>query len=322
MMRLSDSALDRLRAALTRPAVPERYDLAEIIGYGGMGVVWRARDVVLDRDVAVKVIAPHLVDPAFSSRLQREARILARLAHPGIVPVHDLGFLEDGSPWYVMRLVRGTRLDVAAQLVPSRRELVRIVERLCETVAYAHAHQIVHRDLKPSNVMLGPFGDVLVLDWGVARTGGEADSESREVLEVTRQSPAGGETLTQAESVLGTPGYMAPEQAAGGAADERADVYGLGAILRDMCQVHPDSVPRRLAAVRDRAMETNPANRYQSALELRDDLRRLLDGARVHAHKESLVESLRRIGAAYRVPIQLVIAYLAMRLAFLLWGGL
>jgi serine/threonine protein kinase len=300
MTNLSDGAVARLRDAVERPALPARYELVERIGAGGMGVVWRARDALLQRDVAVKVIAPHLVDEGFAERLWREARILARLEHPGIVPVHDVGELEDGRTWYTMRLVRGTRLDVAMATIGSRGELLRILERLCETVAYAHAHGVVHRDLKPGNVMLGPFGEVLVLDWGVARD---------------------RETSGEGEAVVGTRGYMSPEQATGAVTDERSDVFGLGAILRDLCAVHGSPVAGPLASIQTHAMEPDPANRYQSATEMRDDVRRFLDGARVKAHRETLFEGVERFTRTYQTPILLVAAYLIMRLAILIWRG-
>jgi len=298
---LSDSAIGRLRETFERPEVPERYELLDVIGHGGMGVVWRARDALLGRDVAVKVIAPHLDGREYSTRLEREARILARLEHPGIVSVHDVGVLDDGRAWYVMRLVKGTRLDVAARASASRGELLRIVERLCDTLAYAHAHGVIHRDLKPGNIMLGPFGEVLVLDWGVAAESSAAGREPR--------------------AVVGTPGYMAPEQAAGLAVDERSDVFGLGAILRDMIAVHGEPAPRRLHSILTRATEASPGRRYQTAQELRDDVRRLLDGARVLAHKESVVETVARFFATYQAAILLVLAYLVMRLTILLWRG-
>lgn len=293
---LSDAALTRLRDAIERPSLPARYELIEIIGRGGMGVVWRVRDTLLDREVAVKVVAPHHTDESLSERLRGEAKILAQLEHPGIVSVHDLGALDDGRAWYAMRLVRGTSLDIAAKTVADRRDLLRIVERLCDTVAYAHAHHVVHRDLKPSNVMLGPFGEVLVLDWGLAGERGGGDGV-----------------------VAGTPGYMSPEQEAGDTADERSDVYGLGAILRDLCAVHPERVPRALLAIVERATARDPANRYASPIELRDDIRRLLEGARVSAHRETAWEAAQRVGAANRALIVLVASYVVLRLAILWW---
>lgn len=302
---LSQSAVSRLRATLAESPVPERYRLIEVIGEGGMGVVWRARDTVLARDVAVKVLAAHLASDELMTRLAREARILATLEHPGIVPVFDLGAGPDGTPWYAMRLVQGKRLDVAAGDGRDRRDLLRIVEQLCETVAYAHAHGVAHRDLKPGNVMLGPFGETLILDWGVAR---DADPDFRE------------------GTVVGTPGFMAPEQAAGARGDAnaeaRADIYGLGAILRELVAVHDDPVPRRLQSIINRAVAADPAGRYASALELRDDLRRFAANERVLAHRETVVERVARFASTHQTAILLILAYLIMRVGILLWRGI
>lgn len=305
MSRPSHRAVARLREAVLRPALPARYQLIEIIGRGGMGVVWRARDAELDRDVAVKVLAEHLDGVAFERRLRNEARILARLEHPGIVAVHDAGTLNDGRGWYVMRLVRGERLDVAAARFDTVGEALRIVERLCETVAYAHAQGVVHADLKPANVMLGPFGEVLVMDWGVARAArpdAEADASHG--------------------AVVGTPAYMAPEQAAGRPADARSDVYGLGAILGELLAGREADVPRPLAAIRDRAIAPEPALRYDGPLALATDLRRFQDGEPVSAYRERIWERAARIAGQYRTPIALVTAYLIMRMAILLWRGI
>src|SRR5260370_3458242 len=141
----------------------------------------------------------------------KEARILARLEHPSIVPVHDCGVLPDGRFYYAMKMVRGNRLDKEVGPAMALTERLQLFQKICDAVAFAHAHGVIHRDLKPQNIMVGPFGEVLVLDWGVARQiGPGADG-----------------------AVVGTPGYMAPEQATGDAAlvDARADVYALGGSL-------------------------------------------------------------------------------------------
>jgi serine/threonine protein kinase len=286
---------------LTQNPVPPRYRLLEVIGEGGMGVVWHAHDSLLDREVAVKLLAAHLDDENFLNRLAREARILAALEHPGIVPVFDMGSGDNGARWYVMRLVRGVRLDVAARDGRERRDLLRIVEQVCETVAYAHAHGVAHRDLKPANVMLGPFGEVLLLDWGVARDA----------------APDFGPGV-----VVGTPGFMAPEQAVGERGDARSDIHGIGAIIRELARVHPAPVPRPLQSIIARACAPDPAARYASALELRDDLRRLAAGERVLAHHESLAERVARFVTLYQTAILLILAYLVMRVAILLWRGI
>ena len=214
-----------------RPPVPDGYELLDEIGRGGMGVVYRARDVALGRDVAVKVLdGRYAADSAVARRFVEEARITARLQHPGIPPVHHVGTLADGSPFLAMKLIRGRTLDVlirdrpAAPAEPGR--LVAIFEAICQAVGFAHAEGVIHRDLKPANVMVGAFGEVQVMDWGLAKvcrvgTGAEGPG------------PTPGPDETAAGSVLGTPAYMPPEQAAGAVnrVDARSDVFGLGGIL-------------------------------------------------------------------------------------------
>lgn len=319
MTRLGDGAIARLREGLRVPSLPSRYRPIEVIGRGGMGVVWRAHDDELQRDVAVKVLAEHVDADSLTARLRRESRILARLEHPGIVAVHDAGVLDDGRAWYVMRLVRGERLDEAARRFDGPGAAIRVMMRLAETIAFAHAQGVVHRDLTPRNVMLGPFGEVLVLDWGAAQDRGGDTARG----EGARGEPEGRDTMTTGHgTVLGTPGYMAPEQAAGLVADARSDIFGLGAILRDLLDVLPGKAPPPLASIRDRAMAADPAGRYPDALALRDDLARFQDGLAVSAHRETVGERIGRFVSRYRTPIVLVAAYLVMRLMVLLWKGI
>jgi eukaryotic-like serine/threonine-protein kinase len=329
---LSDGAVDRLARAAAGPGSPDeppdlsatRYEPLEPVGRGGMGTVYRARDRELGREVAIKVIGS--AHPDAVRRMLREARVIARLEHPGIVPVHDVGSLPDGRVFYAMRLVRGTRLDEEMRSGRPLPELLRIFERVCDAVAFAHAHGVIHRDLKPENVMVGPFGEVLVMDWGVAK-----------VLAVEEEPPAPDGTEPEAPpdatdhgTVLGTPGFMAPEQARGEVAriDERADVHALGAILRELMAAADvsDGAGKRplrpLAAVRDRALAVDPADRYPSARELAADVGRHLDGLPVSAHRESAVERLARFGRRYRVAILLVLAYVVMRAILMLWTGI
>src|SRR5262249_37071114 len=153
-----DSALRHLQQVLGDAEPPgDRYRIGAVVGEGGMGTVYRARDRVLDRDVALKVLRADVAAPEAATRLRREARILARLEHPGIVPVHDGGLLADGRVYYVMKLVRGERLEQFAREAPLA-EALRLFLRVCETVGFAHAAGVVHRDLKPSNIMVGSFG--------------------------------------------------------------------------------------------------------------------------------------------------------------------
>ncbi|MBL0180401.1 MAG: serine/threonine protein kinase [Gemmatimonadetes bacterium] len=302
MTHLSDAVVAHLTAELMLPELPPRYLPQEVIGRGGMGVVWRCRDTLLERDVAVKLLVEHLSGAAWAARLAREARILAQLEHPGIVAVHDAGMLSDGRAWYAMRLVVGEPLDRARGQLGTLGDVVRVMIRLADTIAFAHANGVIHRDLTPRNVMLGPFGEVLVLDWGVARLVADGGSQDG--------------------AIVGTPGYHAPEQAAGQDGDARSDVYGLGAILRDLLRSLSVAPPKPLAAIRDRAMAPRAEHRFATVVEFRADLARFQDGAPVHAYLEPLGERVLRLATQYRTPLLLVTAYLVMRLVVLWWRGI
>jgi tetratricopeptide (TPR) repeat protein len=222
---------------------PARYTLGEEVARGGMGVVYRAADAALGREVAVKVLQERFgPDSSAARRFADEARITAQLQHPNIPAVHDLGALPDGRPFLAMRLINGDTLDrmLAARPDPSheRGRFVGVFEQVCQAVAYAHAHGVIHRDLKPANVMVGAFGEVQVMDWGLAKVLQSRDREGAEsdpglTTPEPGVRPLRDGTFTQAGSVLGTPAFMPPEQAAGavGQVDARSDVFGLGAIL-------------------------------------------------------------------------------------------
>src|SRR6185295_20385903 len=167
---LSDRTLDHLREVVEWPDLSEtRYELRRELDRGGMGVVYAAHDRELHREVALKVLATAVADADSATRLRREARIIAGLEHPGIVPVHDVGTLPDGRIFYAMKFVRGHRLDEYAVQGASLRDRLRKFQAVCDAVGFAHAHGVIHRDLKPQNIMIGSFGEVLVLDWGVAK---------------------------------------------------------------------------------------------------------------------------------------------------------
>src|SRR5262245_39293064 len=164
MSFLSDKAIERLRNAGTGPDFSAtRYVLADFVARGGMGAVYQAEDRVLRRMVAIKVLDATDLDGSLAERLNREARVLAQLEHPGVVPVHDAGALPDGRVFYVMKFVEGSRLDRFLVNVKSLPERLRLFLRVCEAVSFAHSRGILHRDLKPSNVMIGAFGEVLVM---------------------------------------------------------------------------------------------------------------------------------------------------------------
>jgi len=328
---LSDTALQHLRRVADWPDLSgTRYEIVEELGRGGMGTVYRAYDGALDRPGALKVMSVPDGGEDLVRRLQREAKILATLEHPGIVPVHDAGTLPDGRVFYTMKLVRGRRLDDVAAADPSLPERLRLFLRVAETIAFAHSRGVVHRDIKPENVMVGAFGEVLVLDWGIAKVHGEkrvAPMPARPAREAT--APRGG---TLAGTVLGTPGYMSPEQAAGEVdlVDERSDIYGLGALLGFVVSGRRPAegaggsevdrgaaVPKRLAAVLRMATAVRPADRYPDVAALADDITRYLDGGPMVAYREQWWERVGRIAGKYRTPILLVLAYLAIRLLLL-----
>jgi serine/threonine protein kinase len=269
MSALPDRVIDHLRAVMEEPDLSAtRYVLGPEIGRGGMGVVYLARDTNLDRDVALKVL-----NHAETS----EAKTLAKLEHPGTVPVHDAGVLPDGRTFYVMKLVQGVRLDAYIAALP---EALRLVVRLCEPVAFAHARGILHGDLKPENVMLGSFGEVQVLDWGVGRI------------------------------LAGTEGYMAPEQTIG-SADVRSDIFALGRILEFL--LAGQTVPKPVRAIVRKAIEPDREARYQSALELAADINRFLDGWPVTAYRESAGERAIRWITRNKTLVALLVTYVLVR---------
>jgi tetratricopeptide (TPR) repeat protein len=235
-----------------------RYQLLGEIARGGMGAVLKGRDVDVGRDIAVKVLLEtHQGKTELLQRFVEEAQISGQLQHPGVVPVYELGQFADKRPYFTMKLVKGKTLakllDERKDPTQNRPQLLKVFEQVCQTLAYAHARGVIHRDLKPSNVMVGAFGEVLVMDWGLAKVlaeGGIADENRTQlrpeasVIRTRRSdgSEAGGSgTPTQAGSILGTPAYMAPEQARGEVelVDERADVFGLGALLCEILTGRP-----------------------------------------------------------------------------------
>jgi serine/threonine-protein kinase len=293
-----------------------------VLGEGGMGEVLLAHDEHIGRDVAVKRIRATEPTAEELSRFVREARVQGRLEHPAVVPVHDLAVDRDGRPFFVMKRLTGTTmLELLARLragkeaddAAARRRLLRAFADVCLAVEFAHSRGIVHRDLKPANVMLGDFGEVYVLDWGVARALTEAEDPD-DPSSVTRPFAADlkldtGDTLVG--TVLGTPAYMAPEQLAGDRAGPAADIYALGCILYEIAagvalhaqgrsigaaltqpaalpsQHRPDAPPE-LDAICERATYIDPAARYGSARALGDAVQAFLDGDRDIAARVAL----------------------------------
>jgi serine/threonine protein kinase len=329
---LPDAVLEHVRQVADEPDLSEtKYRLGGALGSGGMGVVWAAEDTDLGREVAIKV-ASSVAGGEPCERLRREARILARLEHPGIVPVHDVGTLPDGRTFYVMKRVRGERLDAWASRGPDRPAALRLFQRLCEAVAFAHAAGVIHRDLKPENVMVGAFGEALVMDWGIAKAPAPAAPAAPLTVKeappprtpdaLAKTIPAGlDEAGTAAGTVMGTQGYMAPEQARGdlAAVDARADVYALGAVLSFLLTGHPPLAPP-LASICAKAMAPTPDDRYPTALELAADVGRFLDGEPVLAHREGPAARLARFASRHRVVLSLLVAYLLLRVLLIVFA--
>lgn len=285
----------RLRDVATWPAFADgRYTGLTPIGAGGMGRVFAARDSTLGREVAIKVSHAPGAGSDLDTRLRHEAEVLARLEHPGIVPVHDIGQLVDGRIFYVMKCVQGRTLRDHAPTLLTESARLTVFERVAEAVAFAHAQGVVHRDITPANVMVGRFGEVLVMDWGVAKLMGR-----------TNASPVGK---------VGTPGFMSPEQASGGAdaAGPSSDVYALGALLQWLCPA-PARLPRRLRAIIAKCLSPEPADRYADATGLALDIARYRAGLAVDAMPETVFDRIGRFVVAHQAIILLIAAYLLMR---------
>jgi eukaryotic-like serine/threonine-protein kinase len=325
MMQLSDNVVAHLREDMQMPDLTgTRYAIVRYLARGGMGSVWLAEDTVLKRRVALKVLDVVAASDDLPARLLQEARVLASLEHPGIVPVHDAGTLVDGRAFYCMKYVEGhTLAEHIANLNLSDR--LRLVERIAEPLDFAHARGFLHRDLKPENIMIGAFGEVLIMDWGLAKVGAGPQSRPPEIASGPTNSVPRG---TGQGGVLGTPGYMSPEQARGTGVDYRTDIYSLGAILWFMLNGSSPGdpaaalglTPRALGAICVKAMACDTTTRYQSAGELAADVNSYLNGAPVRAYKENLLERSARMFARHRTAVVLVGVYLLMRVLFILFA--
>lgn len=327
-MTLSDRAIERLRFAADLPDLTgTRYRSAVKLGQGGMGGVYRVEDSVLGRNVAMKVVSVPDQAGQLAMRLMREAKIIAQLEHPGIVPVHDVGTLPDDRVFYTMKLVQGQSLDQHLSPSGTLQQSLRILQKVCDSVSFAHAHGVLHRDLKPQNIMVGPFGEVLVMDWGLSKILQDHADQSSPTA-ATPSGPPSDASATSHGAVLGTPGYMAPEQARGEIEhlDKRADVFSLGAILRFLISAsaaHGPEVPRRRAlnAIVAKATAADPSERYASVDVLASDITAYLDDLPVLAYPEGPFAWLWRWIVRNRAWLLLVLAYLAMRAFFIVWRG-
>ncbi|MBL8785072.1 MAG: protein kinase [Deltaproteobacteria bacterium] len=312
---LSDSAplappSDGIAAASHPFATPEadRYSGGMLIGRGGMGRVSAVHDARLGREVAKKDVPAGTPDAAMlERRLAREARITARLDHPGIVAVHDAGSDAAGRPFFTMRLIRGRSLAAALDASDlDTATLLRHFLAVCHAMAHAHARRIVHRDLKPTNLMLGPFGETQVVDWGVARQL-DADPDAADLDEAPlAATPDLATEHTVAGARVGTTAWMSPEQARGEPVGTASDVFALGLVLRAILTrgaAEAASNAPEAHAILARALAVDPSDRYPDAGALAADVAAWLDGQRVSAMAYSPLELARRFYRAFRAPL-------------------
>jgi eukaryotic-like serine/threonine-protein kinase len=353
-------AMGHLLTALISPDKAQqttvRYVLSRVHGEGGLGRVWLARDTDLNRKVALKEVRlDKAIDARFLRRFLKEAQITGQLEHPNIVPVYELARRsEDDQPFYTMRFVEGRtlaqeidafhseRAGRPAERLALKRRLLEPFIKICEAIGYAHSRRVVHRDLKPDNVVLGDHGEVIVLDWGLAKvlpeSGGPESTLAGDAIEVSADA---ADDKTQGPA--GTPRYMAPEQAATDSdrIDERTDLYGLGAILFEILanrppgqganadevytnvaagriprvsQVEP-TVPAALDAVCAKALALAPEDRYQSAAALADDVRRWMLDEPVSVYRDPLTVRMVRWGRMHRTLVTSAAAVLFVALA-------
>ncbi len=315
MTYLPDSVVNRLRSSLASPDLSgTRYHPVQLLGRGGMAAVWLAEDEVLHRQVALKILDCAEQEEDLAGRLLREAEILASLEHPGIVPVHDAGTLPDGRVFCCMKYVQGETLEQHVRRIESIPEGLRLIVRVAEPLAFAHSRGVLHRDLKPGNIMIGPFGEVLVMDWGLAKRVQEASDFP---LVGYRDDSGVARSTT---GVVGTPGFMAPEQERGEAATPRSDIFSLGSVmaftLTNGEQVSGNKfpfLPRPLRSICEKAMAQDPASRYESVESFAADISKYLEQAPVSAYRETIWERAGRLMNRHATAVVLVAAYLFMR---------
>ena len=328
------------------------YRILGLIGRGGMGEVYRAQDTRLEREVAIKIL-PRLTsmprgdgqleadaredrDARTLSRFEREALLTANVQHPAVVPIYERGELPDGRPFYAMKLVSGRSLREfidERQTLADRMALLPNVIAVAEALAHAHWQRVVHRDVKPSNIIIGEFGETMMIDWGLAK------KLTQDTEEVPLAKTHSGPERTSLGEIIGTPAYMSPEQAKGLPVDERGDVFALGASLYHVLTGHPPyegdtlsilpevkeghyaplsekepHLPSELAAIVGKAMAPEPSQRYPTARELAEDLRRFQAGQLVLSHRYSARELISRWAKRHRTVLLATGVFLAVAL--------
>ena len=346
---------------------PGRYTFISQHAKGGMGHVLLVHDEYLGRSVALKELLPASTDAesgesdtpirhttSLVARFLQEARVTGQLEHPAIVPVYEVGRRKDGSPYYTMRLVRGKTLSRAlrdCQGLSERLALLPNFIDLCQAIAYAHSRGVIHRDIKPGNVMVGQFGETVVLDWGLAKVRETEDVNAEDIeriLQTLNIDDEAAEPNTLSGRALGTPNYMPPEQAEGrlDAIDERSDVFSLGAVLYEILTGSPpypgksvrevlDNVinsrplpvletaphaPPELAGICEKALQHAPDDRYQSAIELSEDTQRFVTGSMVRAYQYSVRDILWRYYKKHMAVVNTVLACVLALMAVGIWS--
>ena len=341
------------------PAVAEhegRYDTVREFAKGGMGQITLVHDTHLGRDVALKQLLQQHILPGTQmgapttailtipiiARFLQEARITGQLEHPSIIPVYELGYRADGSLYYTMKLIRGQSMHdflKEAKTLNDRLPLLTHFLDLCQAISYAHSRGVIHRDLKPMNLMIGEFGETVVIDWGIAKVRGEDDIHAKglqETVTAMRVSSAEATAKTMYGQTIGSPYFMPAEQAMGRTdlIDERSDIYSLGAVLytilsgkmpyagnnvrefmekvgqvdpKPVRMLEPDVRPE-LAAICAKAMAMIPENRYQSAKELTDEIQRYLSGGMVDAYSYNLSELIKKYYKKHKKVINIIAA--------------
>ena len=332
--RARDQGLPAHEGSLDPSTLPfvddDRYIVEGEYARGGLGRILKARDPRLARPVAIKELLQN--DKETAARFMREALVSARLQHPAIVPIYEAGRWPSGEMFYAMKLISGRSLDQVIEEtrhLDERLGLLPHIIAVADAMAYAHSQKVIHRDLKPANILIGPFGETVIIDWGLAKDLTEPEPERVAVRpRGPGRGPVTAPTLTADDAILGTPEYMPPEQTETSAVDERADVYALGAMLYHLLAgVLPYSggssdevlvevrrgpprplaerdtgIPRDLVTIVDKAMARRPEDRYPSARELAEDLRRFQTGQMVSARQYSRITLLGRWLSRHRVP--------------------
>ncbi len=341
--------VEYLRSVIEIPDLSNtKYRYIEKIGSGGMGSVYLVKDIILNRNIALKVLNIPDSDGELSERMMQEARIIAALEHPGIVPIHDVGTLSDDRVFYTMKYIKGSRLDHYVKKTTSLSETLRIFQKVCETVAFAHSYDVIHRDLKPDNIMVGDFGEVLVMDWGLAKEmfyNKKRVAEEKQIASISFTQHNIDNIFhhkTKNDIVLGTPAYMAPEQARGEIEklDRRADIYALGAILYFILTgSHPTEmsptekanaehtlqsslipprkknpkIPKQIEAICLKSVSIKKEHRYSNAMDLSTDIDNFLSGQSVKAYRESIFEIIWRWINNNKFVVSLIFTYVIIR---------